>query len=319
MKNINKILSLGLVSVMALGMTSCAESFLDTVSKTEPNSNNYYKTESQAERALLGCYDGWRQISSAPGTYPIMIAASIMSDECYGGAGMGDGYGSQNVDRFSTVAGPSEMNMYEQDWKSYYAALFRCNTLITQVDNVEWSSDAKKNQILGEARAIRAFLYFDMVRLWGNIPLFTEPSSENREQADPKDVYALIFSDLKFGMENIPADAYTSADDFGRVTKYACEAILARAYLFYNGYIGGDPVTVEGTAVTKADALAACEDVIASGRYQLVPEFKNLWPAASLVPLPDGQIGWDPEKSTYAGDANSEVILCQMFTPTQEY
>lgn len=319
MKNINKILSLGLVSVMALGMTSCAESFLDTVSKTEPNSNNYYKTESQAERALLGCYDGWRQISSAPGTYPIMIAASIMSDECYGGAGMGDGYGSQNVDRFSTVVGPSEMNMYEQDWKSYYAALFRCNTLITQVDNVEWSSDAKKNQILGEARAIRAFLYFDMVRLWGNIPLFTEPSSENREQADPKDVYALIFSDLKFGMENIPADAYTSADDFGRVTKYACEAILARAYLFYNGYIGGDPVTVEGTAVTKADALAACEDVIASGRYQLVPEFKNLWPAASLVPLPDGQIGWDPEKSTYAGDANSEVILCQMFTPTQDY
>lgn len=242
MKNINKILSLGLVSVMALGMTSCAESFLDTVSKTEPNSNNYYKTESQAERALLGCYDGWRQISSAPGSYPIMIAASIMSDECYGGAGMGDGYGSQNVDRFSTVAGPSEMNMYEQDWKSYYAALFRCNTLITQVDNVEWSSDAKKNQILGEARAIRAFLYFDMVRLWGNIPLFTEPSSENREQADPKDVYALIFSDLKFGMENIPADAYTSADDFGRVTKYACEAILARAYLFYNGYMGGDPL-----------------------------------------------------------------------------
>ena len=177
----------------------------------------------------------------------------------------------------------------------------------------------KKNQILGEARAIRAFLYFDMVRLWGHIPLFTEPSSENREQADPKDVYALIFSHLKFGMENIPADAYTSADDFGRITKYACEAILARAYLFYNGYMGGDPATVEGTTITKSDALAACEDVIASGRYKLVPEFKNLWPAASLVPLPDGEIGWDPEKSTYAGDANSEVILCQMFTPTQDY
>lgn len=319
MKKTNKILSLGLVSVMTLGMASCAESFLDTVSKTEPNSNNYYKTETQAERALIGCYDGWRQISSQPGTYPIMIAATIMSDECYGGSGMSDGFGAQNVDQFSTAPGPSEMNMFEQDWKSYYAALFRCNTLITQVDNVDWSSEAKKNQILGEARAIRAFLYFDMVRLWGNIPLFTEPSNENREQADPKDVYAVIFSDLKFGMENIPADAYTSADTFGRITKYACEAILARAYLFYNGYMGGDPVTVEGTTITKADALAACEDVIASNRYKLVPEFKNLWPAASLVPLADGAIGWDPEKSTYAGDANSEVILCQMFTPTQDY
>lgn len=319
MKNINKILGLGLVSAAALGMVSCAESFLDTVSKTEPNSNNYYKTETQAERALIGCYDGWRQISSQPGTYPFMIASTIMSDECYGGSGMSDGYGAQNVDQFSTAPGPSEMNMFEQDWKSYYAALFRCNTLITQVDNVEWSSEAKKNQILGEARAIRAFLYFDMVRLWGNIPLFTEPSKENREQADPKDVYAVIFSDLKFAMENIPADAYTSADSFGRITKYACEAILARAYLFYNGYMGGDPVTVEGTTITKADALAACEDVIASDRYKLVPDFKNLWPAASLVPLADGAIGWDPEKSTYAGDANSEVILCQMFTPTQDY
>lgn len=58
MKNINKILGLGLVSAAALGMASCAESFLDTVSKTEPNSNNYYKTETQAERALIGCYDG---------------------------------------------------------------------------------------------------------------------------------------------------------------------------------------------------------------------------------------------------------------------
>ena len=319
MKNINKILGLGLVSAAALGMASCAESFLDTVSKTEPNSNNYYKTETQAERALIGCYDGWRQISSQPGTYPFMIASTIMSDECYGGSGMSDGFGAQNVDQFSTAPGPSEMNMFEQDWKSYYAGLFRCNTLITQVDNVDWSSEAKKNQILGEARAIRAFLYFDMVRLWGNIPLFTEPSNENREQADPKDVYAVIFSDLKFAMENIPADAYTSADSFGRITKYACEAILARAYLFYNGYMGGDPVTVEGTTITKADALAACEDIIASDRYKLVPDFKNLWPAASLVPLADGAIGWDTEKSTYAGDANSEVILCQMFTPTQDY
>lgn len=319
MKNINKILGLGLVSAAALGMASCAESFLDTVSKTEPNSNNYYKTETQAERALIGCYDGWRQISSQPGTYPFMIASTIMSDECYGGSGMSDGFGAQNIDQFSTAPGPSEMNMFELDWKSYYAGLFRCNTLITQVDNVDWSSEAKKNRILGEARAIRAFLYFDMVRLWGNIPLFTEPSNENREQADPKDVYAVIFSDLKFAMENIPADAYTSADSFGRITKYACEAILARAYLFYNGYMGGDPVTVEGTTITKADALAACEDIIASDRYKLVPDFKNLWPAASLVPLADGSIGWDPEKSTYAGDANSEVILCQMFTPTQDY
>ncbi|MDE5814563.1 MAG: RagB/SusD family nutrient uptake outer membrane protein, partial [Muribaculaceae bacterium] len=59
------------------------------------------------------------------------------------------------------------------------------------------------------------------------------------------------------------------------------------------------------------------EDIVASGNYALVSEFKSLWPAASLVPL--GEDAWDPELSTYAGQANSEFMLQQKFTPTQDY
>ena len=70
--------------------------------------------------------------------------------------------------------------------------------------------------------------------------------------------------------------------------------------------------------VTKADALAAVEDVIGSGKFGLVSEAKNLWPAASLVPIP-GNVGWNTDASTYAGDFNKEVILAQKFTPTQDY
>ena len=93
--------------------------------------------------------------------------------------------------------------------------------------------------------------------------------------------------------------------------------------LFRSGYYGKDPgFTNEAGettgACTKAEALAAVEDVIASGNYSLVSNFKNLWPAASLVPIP-GELGWDSEASTYAGDANSEVILAQNFTRTQHY
>lgn len=165
---------------------------------------------------------------------------------------------------------------------------------------------------------LRAIMYFDMVRLWGNIPLFTEPSSENREQADPKDVYALIFDDLRYAMDNLGKDENLGEENFGKVTRYAAEALFARAYLFYSGYYGVDPVYTNGTAVSRAEALAAVEDVVRSSKSQLVPEFKNLWPAASLVPV-EGQTGWDNEKSTYAGDANSEVILAQTFTPTQDY
>lgn len=318
MKNIRTKISATLVALAGLALGSCSENFLDVSSKTEPNSQNYYKTESQALRALYGCYDGWRQISSNPGAYSFLMASSIMSDECYGGAGVGDGYGAQLVDRFDKTVAPSEMNVFEQEWKVYYAGVFRCNTLITSEEGIEWENEGNHARIMAECRALRAIMYFDMVRLWGNIPLFTEPSSENREQADPEDVYALIFDDLKFAMDNLGANENLGVDNFGKITKYAAEAIFARAYLFYSGYYGADPVYSDGTAISRQDALAAVEDIISQGKYQLVPEFKNLWPAASLVPVKDA-LGWDPEESTYAGDANSEVILAQTFTPTQDY
>lgn len=318
MKNIRTKISVVLVALTGLTLGSCSESFLDVSSKTEPNSQNYYKTESQALRALYGCYDGWRQISSNPGAYNFLMASSIMSDECYGGAGVGDGYGAQLVDRFDKSAAPSEMNVFEQEWKVYYAGVFRCNTLITAEPEITWESETNHARIMAECRALRAIMYFDMVRLWGNIPLFTEPSSDNREQADPKDVYAIIFDDLRYAIDNIGPDDNLGVENFGKITKYAAEALFARAYLFYSGYYGADPVYSNGTAISRQEALTATEDVIKSTKYALVKDFKDLWPAASLVPL-KGETGWDTEKSTYAGDANSEVILAQTFTPTQDY
>lgn len=318
MKNIRTKISAILVAMTGLALGSCSEDFLDVSSKTEPNSQNYYKTESQAQRALYGCYDGWRQVSSNPGAYSFLMASSIMSDECYGGAGVGDGYGAQLVDRFDKAAAPSEMNVFEQEWKVYYAGVFRCNTLITAEPEITWESEANHARIMAECRALRAIMYFDMVRLWGNIPLFTQPSNENCEQADPKDVYALIFDDLRYAIDNIGPDENLGVENFGKITKYAAEALFARAYLFYSGYYGADPVYTNGTAISRAEALAAAEDVISSSKYDLVPDFKDLWPAASLVPVKDAT-GWDAEKSTYAGDANSEVILAQTFTPTQDY
>lgn len=318
MKNIRTKISVVLVALAGLTLGSCSEDFLDVSSKTEPNSQNYYKTESQALRALYGCYDGWRQVSSNPGSYSFLMASSIMSDECYGGAGVGDGYGAQLVDRFDKTAAPSEMNVFEQEWKVYYAGIFRCNKLITSDADIVWENENNHARIIAECRALRAIMYFDMVRLWGNIPLFTEPSNDNREQADPKDVYALIFDDLRYAIDHIGANENLGEENFGKITRYAAEAIFARVYLFYSGYYGTDPVYSNGTAITRPEALAAVEDVITQSKYELVPDFKDLWPAASLVPVKDA-LGWDPEKSTYAGDANSEVVLAQTFTPTQNY
>lgn len=315
------ILTIGVAA--ALGLSSCAESFLDVNSKTESNTDNFYKTEADAWRALIGCYNGWRQTSTSPGV-GFYVASTVMGDECYGGTGNSDGRNYQVIDRFDQAESPADLQMFTLDWQRYYAGVYRCNELITREEQIQWAqTGSNRGLYMGEARALRALLYFDMVRLWGHIPLFLTPVNENREQADPAEVYAAIFEDLKYAIENIPDNANLTKDQFGRITKYAAEAVLARAYLFYTGYYGKEPgfTDAEGNTtgvVTKADALAAVEDVIASGNYDLLDNYKDFWPAASVVANITTP-GWNTEASTYAGDANKEVVLSMNFTPMASY
>lgn len=323
MKNFKStILTVGLAAASMMAV-SCADSFLDVESKVNSNTQNFYKTEADAWRALIGCYNGWRQTSTSPGI-GFYVASTVMGDECYGGVGNSDGRNYQVIDRFDQSESPADLQMYTQDWKMYYQGVYRCNELITRAEQIQWNTqDSKRGLYLGECHALRALLYFDMVRLWGNIPLFLEPVNENRAQADPAEVYAAIFEDLRFAIANIPDNANLDKSDFGRITKYAAESILARAYLFYTGYYGKEPgfTNADGAtsgAVTKAEALAAVEDVISSGNYELLSSYKDFWPASSLVANTTSP-GWNEAASTYAGDANKEVVLSMNFTPMASY
>lgn len=315
------ILTLGVVGL--LGLSSCSESFLDVNSKTNSNTDNFYKTEADAWRALIGCYNGWRQTSSSPGV-GFYVASTVMGDECYGGVGNSDARNYQVIDRFDQSESPADLQMYAQDWKMYYQGVYRCNELITREGQINWKEhDSSRGLYMGECHALRALLYFDMVRLWGNIPLFLEPVNENRAQADPAEVYAAIFEDLKYAIANIPDDANLEKSNFGRITKFAAEAVLARAYLYYTGYYGKEPGFTNEAGetvgvVTKAEALAAVEDVIASGNYDLLDSYKDFWPASSLV-ANTTTAGWNEAASTYAGDANEEVVLSMNFTPMASY
>lgn len=312
------MLGLGLAS---MGLASCTAGFLDVESKTESTTDNFYRTESDAWRALIGCYDGWQCTSSSAGC-AFYFASEVMADECFAGMGNKDARNYQVLDRFDVNQSPSDMNILETEWTNYYAAVYRCNELLAHESQIAWSSEETKGTYLGECRAIRALCYFDMVRMWGNIPLFTEPVNENRPQSDPDEVYNVIFSDLLYAVNNIPASAYpksAAASNDGHITKYAASALLARVYLFYTGYYGKEP-QVEG--VTKSTVLQGLEDFIAvaeSEGYGLVDEFKNLWPAASTTWALNKSTGDYEQTSTYAGDGNKEVVLAQKFNYTQDY
>lgn len=301
-------------ALLAVGVSSCSDSFLDVQSKTDGNTDTFYKTQQDANRALIGCYDGWRQCSSNPG-YGFFVASEVMGAECFGATGNTDGRGYQVVDRFDQSQSTSDLNLFEDDWKRYYEGIFRCNSLIQYENQIDWTDATTHATWMGECHALRAILYFDLVRMFGNIPLLETATQDNVPQADPDSVYALIFRDLQYAIDNIPADAYPKSkaeENDGRITKYAAEALYARAYLYYTGYTGG---TLEG--VTKEKALAYCEDVIKSGEYALISEYKNLWPAASAGVAEIGDA--TTLLGTYAGDGNSETILAQKFTNTQDY
>jgi hypothetical protein len=267
MKRINiKILS----GLIMLGVfSSCSESFLDVEPKTQLLDENFYKTQSDAEMALVGCYDGYQLTS---GGFPFYLIATVASDETFGGTGANDGRGYQVVDRLDKSQSPADNNIFNDLWKEYYTGIYRCNTLLQKLPNVsKWNSSDEtvnvvvKKRIEGETRFLRALMYFDLVRIFENIPLLTEPTTDNIPQADPTEVYKLIVSDLKFAVANIPANAYPKAEaatNDGRVTRYAAEALLARVYLFYTGYYAKDDLDV-----TKTEVLAGLEDVISSKEF----------------------------------------------------
>ena len=297
-------------------LSSCSESFLDVSSKTESSTGTFYKTENDAYRALVGCYDGWRQTVSSQG-FALYLAATVMSDETFGATGNNDGRGFQVVDRFDISQSSSDLNLFETEWGNYYAAIYRCNSLLNYEEQIEWAeTDSKRGLYMGECRAIRALLYFEMVRFWGNIPLVTVPENANIPESDAKEVYDLVISDLKYAIANIPANAYpkaNAASNDGHFTKYAAEALLARVYLYYTGIYGTEP-----SGLTKSEVLAGLEDVISSGEFSLIPEYKNLWPAASIKFAAEGY-EMDEDGTTYAGDGNAETVLAMKFTSTQDY
>lgn len=289
--------------IVLVSLAACKKSFLDTEDVTSVSEQNFYKTPDDARKALVGVYDGLQRVWS--GGVALPVAAEIMSDNAFGGTGNADRFGYQLVDEFDKLRSPGDQNIYEGNWRDYYKAVYRANMLLTHLDQVDWKGqEALRNIYESEARFLRAYCYFDMVRLWGNIPLLTKPSTENVPQANPDSVYRLIADDLKFAVANLPAVNYSIQDPatHGRVTKWAAESLIGRVFLYYTGYYNKTDLA---GAVNKAQALAYLEDVIANGGFGLVSNFAHLWPAASL--------------NNYVGENNKETVFAIKYTYTSDW
>jgi len=295
-----KLITIALFAL--IGFNSCNDFLTTELTDPKQTSDSYYKTPSDALTALVGCYNGLDLIWNGGVAFP--VASEVFSDNCFGGTGASDGYGYAMMDEFNKIISPSVNSMYSSTWKAYYQAIYRCNVLLGKMDQVTWGDSINlKKQYKAETKFIRAFCYFDMVRLWEKVPLVTVPTLANVAQADPAITYAQIMSDLRYAADSLPANTYSTLPN-GRVTKWAAESLLARVYLFYSGYYG--VATIGGE--TAATALAATEDVIAHSGHALVSNFTTLWPCASIA-----------KGVTYAGEANPEVVFQIKYSSNEDY
>ncbi|WP_231628682.1 RagB/SusD family nutrient uptake outer membrane protein [Mangrovimonas sp. ST2L15] len=290
------------VVVLSLfGFMGCSDDFLDAEPLTEQTTSNFYQTTEDAWTALVGCYDGM-QVATGAYAEGFYTVSEVLSDDCFGGTGNSDGFGYQAMDEFDINRAPGSVNLLGGVWAGYYKGINRVNTLLQYMDQINWEGqDALRERYESEARFIRAYLYFDMVRLWGNIPLLTEPSAENIPQSDPDEVYAVIAQDLLFAASHLPEEAYSAVEN-GRVTRWAAKSMLGRVYLYYTGYYGQPDLV---GLVSSAEALQHLEDVIEMSGHGLVSDFSQLWPAASTT--------------DYAGEDNLEVVFSVKYTHTSDY
>ncbi len=151
---------------MALGFTgfSCTGDFLDTKPIVELTDENFYQTTDAAYRALVGCYEGLHHIWSGGIAFP--LASEVLSDNAYGGTGAADGFGYQMLDEFDRNRSSADQNLFQNNWEDYYAAVFRCNSFLEKMDQIDWEgNESLRITYEAETRFLRAFLYFDMGRL----------------------------------------------------------------------------------------------------------------------------------------------------------
>jgi starch-binding outer membrane protein, SusD/RagB family len=224
-------------------------------------SATFYKTQDQAVMAINSAYNDllFNNTDNC-----IWVFGDVASDDAVKGSLAGDQLDIQYIDQFTAVSSNSEL---QNIWLRYYDAIIRANIVLYYVPDISMT-ESLKAQILGEAKFIRAYMYFNLVNIFGSIPLKLKPplssADINIAKSSVDNVYNQIENDLTDAIAVLPA-TYTAAD-IGRATKGAALGLLAKAYLY------------EGK---NAEVLTTIQAIDALGLYSLMPVYRENFQAAT--------------------------------------
>jgi hypothetical protein len=260
-----KYLIIAVIVINAFG--ACKKDFVTLEPKGQFLSDFYYKDKDQAYAALVSVYDPLRKNS---GGFENMLALmnSGSDDQVAGGGGATDGTQLQAFSNYTMTANL----MAASYWNDPYQGISRANVLLQKIDKVPMD-DNLKARFSAEAKALRAHYYFNLVRMFKNVPLILEPLNTDNlydvEQAKPEDVYAQIEKDLNEAIAVLPAILPNKDSEAGRFTKGAAKALLGKVYLYEkkNTLAAQQLADVNGTTPGGTSTFG----------YKLLTNFSDLW------------------------------------------
>lgn len=234
----------------AVFMVACVDDFVE-VDPINENSEDFFNSEEDYQEALVGAYD------LLQATYLNVMVGEIASDNTLaGGESATDTPGIQEIDNMTHTP----VNQQLRDiWGWMFAGVNRANYILEFQDKIDFSG---KDQIIAQARFLRAYYYFELVKWFGDVPLAVDQrllfgDQFNVDRTPKAEVYAQIEQDLIFAAETLPA---TQAEE-GRITSGAARALLGKAYLYQDKF---------------TEAANALDQVIA-GPYDLVDDYSTIF------------------------------------------
>lgn len=233
MKNIFQKSSVGFMALLMLFSSSCSQDFIDVPAEGTPTIGDYYDSDQKVDNATNGLYGlVWFNMNKE-GFYGI---TDVISGNMY--ADIYNDFG-----KFTDLSFTNTSRYISDSWRSCFGAIANSNAYISNLPqsvgpNV---SKASLNNALGECHFIRAFSYFFLVRLWGNVPIIENNADYSKNFVIPsnptEDVYKFIENDLKFAIANLKTknrgSDYTSN---AHVSSGSAKALLAKVYLYQKKY-----------------------------------------------------------------------------------
>lgn len=254
-----KILPIALIGAF---VTGCSADFLNQDKLGEETSDVFFNTQEKAVASLTAAYSDLKDYRFG---WTYWAFGETLSDNAIYGGDDGDHSGFELVKTFNAPL--THINVIFK-WRTCYRGIGKANQTIEGVqkmDDALFESVAFKNRLIAEAKVLRAFYHFELVRCFGRVPILDhviKTSSERIGQSEIADVYAFIINDLKEAEPYLPKKSEYSTTDLGRITKGYAQGLLAKVNLYTKDY---------------NEAKKWAKEVIDSGEYQLVPNYADIF------------------------------------------